>query len=193
MNYLFQVILGCILGDGRLDKPEAGNSRLLVRHSIKQLDYVIYKHSLLKPYSLRLFVVEWFDKRTGKEYKAVGFNTKRDKLFTELYRVFYPKNRKVIPDNISELANEIALAIFIGDDGTWDPTARTVKISVDSYDNDSRINIKKWLDNLGIEATIEKDRIYILRRAYPHFIKLIRSYLPPTMHYKLGLTSPRTL
>jgi len=189
LDYRLQVIIGCVLGDGRLDRPGPGNSRLLVRHSIKQLDYAIYKYNVLKPYSLKLFEVSWIDKRTKRLYSAVGFNTRRDELFTRLYKLFHPGGRKIVPDNIDEIANEVALAIFVGDDGTWDPSAKTVKISVDSYDYRSRVNIVKWLRSLEIEATIEKDRVYILRRSTPYLVELVRKHLPPTMHYKLGLST----
>jgi hypothetical protein len=187
MEFWFQVAIGCILGDGRLDRPAPGNSRLLVRHSITQYEYLIYKHNMLKPYSLSIFHIMWTDKRTGKPYEALGFNTVRYKKFTELYHMFYPGGRKIVPADLSEIANEIALAIFIGDDGTYDSSSKTVKISVDAYDPSSRRNISNWLSKMNIENTIEKDRIYILRRSLPQLVRLVYEYLPPSMYYKLGI------
>ncbi len=35
-EYQKQVIYGAILGDGRLERPKQGNSRLQIRHSIRQ-------------------------------------------------------------------------------------------------------------------------------------------------------------
>jgi DNA-binding transcriptional regulator WhiA len=35
-EYQRQVIYGAILGDGRLERPKQGNSRLQIRHSIRQ-------------------------------------------------------------------------------------------------------------------------------------------------------------
>ena len=54
-NLQFEVIVGTLLGDGRLDKPSNGNARLQVRHSIKQLEYVVFKRELLGSLSGRLF------------------------------------------------------------------------------------------------------------------------------------------
>gem|GEM_PF-1696566 len=190
MELQLQVAIGCILGDGRLDAIGPGNSRLLVRHSIKQYEYLAFKHSMLKPYSLGIFCIEWVDRRTGKLYRAAGFNTVRHRVFTELYHAFYPKGRKVVPRNLSEIAGEVALAILIGDDGTYDQSSRTVKISVDAYDLESRKRIRDWLLDMGIESTIEKDRIYILRRSLPQLVRLTSRYLPPSMLYKLGIDSP---
>jgi hypothetical protein len=92
-----------------------------------------------------------------------------------------------VPADLSEIANEIALAIFIGDDGTYDSSSKTIKISVDAYDLSNRRNISNWLSEMNIENTIEKDRIYILRRSLPRLVRLVYEYLPPSMHYKLGI------
>ena len=184
-----QVIIGCVLGDGRLDKPLHGNSRLLVRHSIKQYMYLLHKHGVLAPYSLSIFVYDIIDKRSGRTYRAAGFNTIRSSYFTYLYRLCYPNDTKTVPHDLVEIANEIALAIFIGDDGTYDINSKTVKISVDAYSYESRIVIKRWLsERFGLEVTIEKDRIYVLRRSMPRLADLVKDYLPPSMHYKLGVT-----
>jgi hypothetical protein len=88
-EYQKQVMYGAILGDGRLERPKQGNSRLQIRHSIGQEPYVVYKHEILKPLSLNLLSHTYFDSRTGRKYKQVGFNTVRHNYFTKLYHQFY--------------------------------------------------------------------------------------------------------
>ena len=184
-----QVILGTLLGDGKLDKPIKGNSRLQIRHSIKQLDYVEFKRKILSPISGELLFYKYKDVRTGKEYIQVGFNTKRSPYFTMLYKVFYKEGRKRIPKEVIMKLDERALAIFIGDDGTFDKSSKTIKISVDGYSHKDRRLIQMWLkERFNIRSTIQKDRIYILRDDYPKLVKLIIKYLPKSLHYKLGLS-----
>ena len=181
------IIYGCILGDAKLEKPYPGNSRMHIRHSASQFEYLKYKHELLKPYSLGIFEIRSFDKRYGKTYHAYGFNTIRDRIFTELYHLFYPNGVKIVPKELINVGDEWTLAMFIGDDGTFDANSKTIKISVDAYDMESRKVIVKWLHTrFGIEATIEKDRIYILKRFMPKVISLVKDLLPESLHYKLG-------
>ena len=50
--------------------------------------------------------------------------------------------------------------------------------------------MQEWLrKGFSIRSTIEKDRIYILREEFPKLLRLVRSYLPRSMHYKLGVES----
>jgi hypothetical protein len=86
-EYQKQVIYGAILGDGRLERPKQGNSRMQIRHSIRQEPYVVYKHEILKPLSLNLLSYTYFDSRTGRKYKQVGFNTVRHRSPTKAFKL----------------------------------------------------------------------------------------------------------
>jgi hypothetical protein len=190
-EYQKQVIFGAILGDGRLERPKQGNSRLQIRHSIRQEPYVVYKHEILKPLSLNLLSYTYFDSRTGRNYKQVGFNTVRDYYFTKLYHQFYREGVKMIPEQFITEMNEVALAILVGDDGTYDPNSKTVKISVDRYTHEERELLRHWLKtNFKIDASVQKDRVYILRSSFPKLIRIVSNHLPRFMHYKLGLGPP---
>jgi len=82
----------------------------------------------------------------------------------------------------------MVLAIFIADDGKYDTSARTIKISVDNYSYKDRFIIKEWLKlKFNINSTIEKDRIYIVREDYPKLVRVVLKYFPHSMRYKLGL------
>jgi hypothetical protein len=190
-EYQKQVIFGAILGDGRLERPKQGNSRLQIRHSIRQEPYVVYKHEILKPLSLNLLSYTYFDSRTGRNYKQVGFNTIRDYYFTKLYHQFYREGVKRVPEQFITEMNEVALAILVGDDGTYDPSSKTVKISVDRYTHEDRELLRHWLKtNFKIDASVQKDRVYILRSSFPKLIRIVSNHLPRFMHYKLGLGPP---
>jgi hypothetical protein len=190
-EYQKQVMYGAILGDGRLERPKQGNSRLQIRHSIRQEPYVVYKHEILKPLSLNLLSYTYFDSRTGRKYKQVGFNTVRHNYFTKLYHQFYRGGVKRIPEQLLSEMNEAALAILLGDDGTYDSSSNTVKISVDRYTYEDRELLSHWLKtSFKIDASVQKDRIYILRSSFPTLIRIVSNHLPRSMHYKLGLRPP---
>ena len=174
-EYQKQVTYGAILGDGRLERPKQGNSRLQIRHSIRQEPYVVYKHEILKPLSLN----------------QVGFNTVRHNYFTKLYHQFYRGGVKRIPEQLLSEMNEVALAILLGDDGTYDSSSNTVKISVDRYTYEDRELLRHWLKtSFKIDASVQKDRIYILRSSFLTLIRIVSNHLPRFMHYKLGLRPP---
>jgi hypothetical protein len=48
--------------------------------------------------------------RKGKLNKSIGFNTRRLACFTELYKLFYFNNKKIIPENIYEVLTPVAIA-----------------------------------------------------------------------------------
>ncbi|GBC68354.1 hypothetical protein HRbin01_00035 [archaeon HR01] len=182
-----QVIYGSLLGDAWLDKPADGNARLQVRHSIKQRGYVEFKNRVLKPLSLDLIFYEYLDRRTGKTYRQVGFNTRRHPLFTYLRLLFYNNGVKTFPVELFDDMDEIALAIFIGDDGTFDKNAGTVKISVDSYRLRERELIRAWLERkFSLKTTLQKDRVYVLKSSLPTLVKIVSQYMPESIHYKLS-------
>lgn len=111
----------------------------------------------------------------------------RDRFFTELYWLFYRNNEKHVPEIILTQLNKVALAVFVGDDGTFDRSSGTVKISVDRHDMQDRQLTRRWLaERFGIEATIQKDRIYILRRSYKQLINTMPENVLPYLSRRLG-------
>jgi len=50
------------------------------------------------------------DKRTGNVYTRVRFNTYSLPCFQELYNLFYPSGKKIVPLNIGELLTPMGLA-----------------------------------------------------------------------------------
>ena len=182
-----EIIIGTLLGDGRLDISKHGNARLQVRHSIKQAEYVEFKRAALNNIVASNILYKYYDNRTKKEYIQIGFNTQRHRYFTILANLFYKDRRKVIPENILRDAGEIALAIFIADDGTYDSNSKTIKISVDNYSYEDKVKLRKWLkQKFNIDSSIEKDRIYIYRRNYYKLLNLVLKFTPLSMRYKLA-------
>ena len=102
----FQVILGSLLGDGRLvGMPR--QRRLRVAHRVERGDYVLWKYDRLGP----------FPAESPREYAAglLAFETVCHPLFDDLARLF--SNRFARHDVIERLLRPLGLAVWLCDVG----------------------------------------------------------------------------
>jgi len=102
----FQVILGSLLGDGRLvGLPR--QRRLRIAHRARRRDYVLWKYERLGPFAAE----------APKEYEdgLVGFETVSHPLFDVLARLF--ANRFARHDVLERLLRPLGLAVWLSDVG----------------------------------------------------------------------------
>jgi len=102
----FQVILGSLLGDGRLvGLPR--QRRLRIAHRAERRDYVFWKYERLGAFSAGV----------PEEYEGrlVGFETVTHPLFDDLARLF--ANRFGRHDAIERLLRPLGLAVWLSDLG----------------------------------------------------------------------------
>jgi hypothetical protein len=102
----FQVILGSLLGDGRLvGLPR--QRRLQVAHPVGRRDYVRWKYERLGPFAAE----------APKEYEGglIGFETVIHPLFDDLARLL--GNRFARHDLIERLLRPLGLAVWLSDVG----------------------------------------------------------------------------
>jgi hypothetical protein len=110
----FQVILGSVLGDGRLiGLPH--NRRLRIAHRAQRRDYVLWKYERLGPFAAE----------TPTEYEGdlVGFETVSHPLFDDLARLC--ANRFARHDVIERLLRPLGLAVWLADLGRLELRAST--------------------------------------------------------------------
>ncbi len=102
----FQVILGSMLGDGRLTGLPH-HRRLRIAHRAQRRDYVLWKYERLGPFAAE----------TPTEYEGglVGFETVSHPLFDDLARLF--ANRFARHDVIDRLLRPLGLAVWLSDVG----------------------------------------------------------------------------
>lgn len=102
----FQVILGSLLGDGRLVGVPR-QRRLRVAHRVERGDYVLWKYDRLGP----------FPAEPPREYEPglIGFETVSHPLFDDLARLF--SNRFARHDVIERLLRPLGLAVWLCDVG----------------------------------------------------------------------------
>ena len=109
----FQVILGSLLGDGRLVGPP-GQRRLRIAHRAERRDYVLWKYERLGAFSADV----------PEDYGGglVGFETVTHPLFDDLERIF--ADRFARHDLIERLMRPLGLAVWLSDVGRLELRAR---------------------------------------------------------------------
>ena len=178
------IIIGSILGDGylRIIKGRR-NAFLEVNHSARQKEYVDWKY--LKFNNLAAGLPKL---RSGNGTRmAYRFYTRQHPRLTEFYQQFYPQGKKIFPVNIK--LNSLCLAVWYMDDGSKCRSS-DVYLNTQQFDNVSQNRMLAALDELGLKATLNKDKCYYRIR----FVKsslfqlkiLIAKHLIPSMRYKLS-------
>jgi hypothetical protein len=187
------VIVGSILGDGtmRIGK-RAVNANLKIEHGLKQKDYVLWKYSILKPWVFTVPKISYRYRENGTKYaKSWWFRTIRHPLLTELYRLFYKENKKVIPRCLDEYLDSLGLAVWIMDDGS----VRRKAIDISTY-SFSEAEIKFLLrilkEKFDLNGNYYRDRdkgyrMYFNVKETQKLIEIIKPYVIDSMKYKITL------
>jgi hypothetical protein len=116
-----EVLIGILLGDASLERGKSTyNTILIIEQSLVLHEaYLYYFYSIFidmtkaPPFS----PARNPDKRTGKVYSSVKFQTLRFPCLNKYYELFYNNNTKIVPVNIAELLTARSLAFIIADDG----------------------------------------------------------------------------
>jgi len=186
------IIIGTILGDAHLAMLKT-NARLEIGHSEKQKLYLFWKYRELrkftssKPHSLKIF-----DSRYNKLHTQWRFKTRINEFFTELHKIFYLKNKKIISDKIySLIKSPLSLTVWFMDDGGRRNDCYGMFLNTLSFTKKENITLSKCLKrNFSLNSNIhwvqDGYRLYIPSKDAKHFCKLIYSHVIPSMRYKLS-------
>ena len=176
------IIIGTLLGDGYLRiVPGRSNALLEVNHSYSQKEYVDWKYKNLQEICQSEPKMR---KGNGKRI-AYRFNTRQHQELTELYRLFYLKGKKNIPNNLS--LDPIMLSVWFMDDGSK-CRASDVYFNTQQFSVDDQNICRNMLSLFGIESTLNKDkeywRIRIKKSSIPKLFEIIAPYIVSSMKYK---------
>lgn len=176
-------LIGSLLGDSSISKKFILN----IGHGIKQEEYYKHKVELFSP-NVKFFEYkrEKIDKRTNNIYSYLQAYSNRYEDIVNLRKIFYPKNKKVISEEILKEFNEISLAYLFMDDGSYHSSGGTIALCNFSDDDLKLFQfflLKKW----DIEVTIQKNKCtYVKANSRKIFINLIKPYIIPSMMYKIS-------
>lgn len=185
------VLVGTILGDACLEGNwSKTNYRLQVRQSVDQEDYVTWKYDIFK--NIVLTPPQHYE-RTN----SVWFRTISHTDITELYRLFYPQGKKIIPESVigELLRNPITLAVWFMDDGNLvrkNGEVRGYHLNTQSFsEEENEFLCKVLLSTYGISGSVEKNHTYFRIALYKQqdrkrLVKAIQEYILPSMQYKIG-------
>ena len=177
-----QIIVGCLLGDGAMRIKT--NALLEINHSVKQKVLVdwIYTH-------LHEFVGTAPKQRKGNGGRiAYRFTTRSLPVFTDFYKQFFFKKKKLIPTNL--ILSPLTLAVWFMDDGNKSRSSVYLNTQQFSLEEQKLLRAKLY-EQWQIETTLNKDkhyfRIRIKTSSVNKFIGLIKPYLLQEFYYKLPL------
>lgn len=183
------VVIGSILGDGHLaENWSKTNYRLKMTHSVKQMEYISWKYTVLR---------EWFlsEPKYYEKTKSVTVRTISHQEFTALRRIFYKGKKKIIPENIQDfLRNAVTIAVWFMDDGNAvrrdNGTIRGYNLNTQSFtEEENHRFVAIFKKHFDIPCTLNKNhkkyRLYIGVNGSERFRNLIKAYIIPSLQYKL--------
>ncbi len=189
------VIVGSLLGDAYLYP----NGTLQIEQSLDQLSYVEWKYEKLASIVGKAPVtVERYDRRTDRVYRSARFYTKA--LLKPFRDVFYRDRVKIVPTQVGDLLDPMALSVwFMDDGGRGARTPRGLVINTSCFSHAEQVALQSALaERFGVEVSIHKVgrgfQLYVRSRSFERFVSLISPYVVPQMRYKLPIdpvtTSP---
>ncbi len=190
-SFLFQVILGCVLGDGWLEKSgENRNTRFCFKQSIIHTYFLIHMWFLFWPYVASIPTeTTTTDKTTGKVYLETVFKTRVMVTLNLIHEAFYLNGTKVLPISLLIFMDGAALAYWIMCDGTNDDGG--LLLCTDNFTMQEVCTLIGILHyNFGFDCTLRKTdkghyRIYIRRSSMPELRALVAPFMLPQFMYKL--------
>ena len=189
-KYQREIMIGSVLGDGYLvPNWSKTNYALRVTRSGKQKEYIEWQYESLKPFVLKS--PRWYER-----IQSYTIGTISHSEITKLYKIFYPKGKKIIPDIIEEyIKSPLILAVWFMDDGNVAKRKGKLNgynLNTQSFDLLENQRIVDYLKNIhGIHASVHRNHKYYRigiwqKESREIFRNFIEKYIIPSMRYKLG-------
>lgn len=199
-----KTIMDLALGDGYISKPRSvnGNCLLQLKHSTKQMNYLIYKKELLESYDIRCHMNAYID---PKGYGIVYLVTGKNPIITKIRTILYSDGfKKHFTRDVLEYFDERSLAIFFQDNGSREhakwcrnkhgkyavkPYINTFVLHVQNFDLDSINNFMNKLKTWNIDSRIGncKGPIICISKndSKRIFVELVSPFICESMKYKI--------
>ena len=190
-----EVLVGLLLGDGCLERSKNSlGARLKVNQSAKQNEFVVWLYEIFKDF-VRTPPKIKLRQRNGINYEEKVFNTLTHPCFRSFHDMFYPKGKKIIPENVNQFLTETALAVwFMSDGSVKSKESRGRILNTQSFsrpDIERLIEVLRGKFSLNSNIRTQKDglQIYISGKSAEVLDNLLRDKILPSFYYKLPLKS----
>lgn len=180
-----QVLLGSLLGDGHIETRTTGYHRYKEAHSIKQMEYAIYKAQAL---GFKTFIRKHSIKNPISEIHIEGSCP----LLKEIYPFFYRQKIKRVMKQILNKLTPKGVAIWYCDDGTYSYSQDRCRIASCHFTQTENGLLKeyfgkKWNVSCSVKTMLGYRYLDFNPENTQKLINLISPYVPPCMSYKLGI------
>ncbi len=131
-------------------------------------------------------------KLNGKIYPAISFRTRSLSVFTLFHNMFYVNGKKIIPKDLYQYLDAVALAYWIVDNGTF-KSKGGFELCTDSFTLKEviyLINILIYFFELKCTLQTKRPgqyRIYISKKSKDSLRKIVAPQLTKSMLYKIHL------
>lgn len=201
--------LACVLGDGCINKRIVNNTpqcRFLLKHSIKQKDYFLWKvEKLSKALSKSDRTCEkrsvWSIEENSGRSNITALRFERNHPYLkDLYSFIYQGGKKTFSKKVLNRLTLEGLAIWYMDDGNMYNVKyltsrgtyryRMVRCTLNTYlsEAENQVIVDYFKKKYDIEWLITKDkgltRLQMSTKQARKFIDLIKDYIHPSMMYK---------
>ncbi len=193
------LIIGSIMGDGWITKGTKGNPVLCIQHSIKQLDYLLWKKQRFEEEGFIVNGIYDVTKK-GSPYPAYRIDIVLGEIGKILRHQLYPNDNKTITRHHLNMLDKEGLAIWYMDDGSCclhkkkDGTikSREIHIATHKFTYDEHAIMQRYLEvvwkvKMNIYRDRGKCRFACGATEGKKLIALIKQHIHPKMTYKIDL------
>lgn len=187
-------ILSMALGDGYINKA----GFLAIRHAQSQLDYLQWKHDVLKRCGIKVSDVYFVD---NNGFPAYEFRTMSYDFIKSIRASLYGSGKKIPTKKVLSHLNPIDIAIWYMDDGSLSnekrngvPYRTIITLCTCLSKDENQVIIDYFFDKLGIKATQRKMKnsyaiVIGSKQNVIKFIDLVKPYVSQVkcMWYKLNM------
>jgi hypothetical protein len=209
------MLIGTLLGDASMRRyvlKKAENDKMSIRknsrvqfdtaHCKKQLDYLLWKESILRAYIKFGKLIEDKSKKDDRfvYYKKTSL-VESTKHLIYLYEKFYSTGRKIVDRRLLNRLTDLGLAVWFMDDGSLIPHSFTMagdikalklRLHTSNFNYDEHVVMKEYFDTIGISFNITKDKEYFClstgkMKSIYKFINKVKPFveLVECMRYKI--------
>lgn len=179
-DYELSILVGTLLGDStiRYVHNQCKYPNLTFTHGINQKEYFDWLTDKLK--NLNSSINKYnsaYVKTSGEIAKRWVFTGKNMKCLKEIYKIFYPNNKKIIPiDYLENTFTEISLYCLFMDDGSYDIHTNSFIINTQCFSKDNLLEFCEFLKKkFNLSFNIKSDNCLYLKHESNEILKNILS------------------